>query len=142
MLSTVEQQPAINKRERTFEGWAIVDVLGHQRHVGYVTTEYFGQTAFFRVMTPARDPRERIVDGNEYVNFKGCSYPPAGSKVFEEGRPGGERFIGAASVYALTPATKERVMELAEDIDTRAVVNVTDPEGKPIAKPTDDDIPW
>lgn len=36
-----------------FEGWAIVDVLGHQRYVGYVTTEAYGQAVLFRIaITP------------------------------------------------------------------------------------------
>ena len=25
-----------------FEGWAIVELFGHQREIGYVTTRYFG----------------------------------------------------------------------------------------------------
>ena len=38
---------------KSFEGWAIVDVLGHQRYVGYVTTEAYGAAVLFRVDVPA-----------------------------------------------------------------------------------------
>jgi hypothetical protein len=42
-----------------FDGWAIVDVLGHQRYVGYVVTEAYGAAVLFRVDVPALELRER-----------------------------------------------------------------------------------
>ncbi len=33
-----------------FEGYAIVEIMGHQKVSGYVTTQYFGGTAVFRVV--------------------------------------------------------------------------------------------
>jgi hypothetical protein len=31
------------QKQAAFDGWAIVDVMGHQRYVGYVTTEAYRQ---------------------------------------------------------------------------------------------------
>lgn len=141
-LSSLEQRIAsgATTEQRTYEGWAIVDVLGHQRFVGYVTTEYFGQTAFFHVVTPARDPRERVVDGSAYVDFKGMAFPPKGFTVLEDGKPASERFIGSGSIYSLTPTTRERVMEILEEIDSRTVVGLLDVDRKPVDPKSDDDI--
>lgn len=30
------------QQQAKFDGWAIVDVMGHQRYAGYVTTEAYG----------------------------------------------------------------------------------------------------
>ena len=46
----MEQQAATQSR---FEGWAIVEMFGHQREAGFVTTESFGPACLFRVDTPA-----------------------------------------------------------------------------------------
>ena len=35
-----------------FEGWARVEVMGHQSHTGFVTTEAYGQAVMFRIDTP------------------------------------------------------------------------------------------
>lgn len=35
-----------------FEGWAIVEMMGHRQEVGYVTTEAYGQAVLFRVDSP------------------------------------------------------------------------------------------
>jgi hypothetical protein len=32
------------EQQATFEGWAVVELFGHSREIGYVKTEYFGRT--------------------------------------------------------------------------------------------------
>jgi|SRR5690349_19315516 len=126
---------------RTIEGWAIVDVLGHQRHVGYVTTEYYGGTAFFRVQTPARPARERVMEHDYWFDKIGSV--PKGGKVQEGAVEKSERLIGAGSVYAIQPSSEHDVMCLLESIDPRPVLSATDSDGKVIEKPKpDDDMPW
>src|SRR5215467_13892732 len=43
----------------TFEGWAILEIFGHQRYAGYVTTQTFGAASMFRLDVPALEERER-----------------------------------------------------------------------------------
>ena len=38
--------------EPTFEGWAIVELMGHRKIAGYVTAEELGGTALLRVDVP------------------------------------------------------------------------------------------
>lgn len=124
---------SVEPQSRSYAGWAIVDVLGHQRFVGYVTTEYFGTTAFFRVLTPERAQRDRVVEQSEWPGGWGTIHN--GSTVTESSEPSSERFIGAGSIYQLTPASKTRVMALLDEIDPRTVIAVKDRDGKSIEKP-------
>lgn len=62
-------------QQSKFEGWAIVEIFGHQRYAGYVTTEAFGQAVLFRVEVPPLAERERIAKHYEYSS-DGSSIPP------------------------------------------------------------------
>jgi hypothetical protein len=83
-----------------FEGWAIVEIFGHQRYAGFVTTENFGHAAMFRVDVPPLPERERTTKGYEYADGK--SVPP-GSTVKELAIPGYSKLFGVGAIYALTP---------------------------------------
>lgn len=122
-----------------FEGWAIVDVLGHQRFFGYVSTEYFGTATFFRVETPKRPPVERVLATEEYVSPYGTC--PAGARIVHEGKMGATRLIGADSIYMIAPTAQDRVMEELNESDRCSVLSVTNPDGTP-RKPSDDDYPF
>jgi hypothetical protein len=43
-----------------FNGWARVEVMGHQTHIGYVRTEAYGAAVLFRVDTPDLPEREYV----------------------------------------------------------------------------------
>jgi peptidoglycan hydrolase-like protein with peptidoglycan-binding domain len=64
--------------EDTFEGWVILELMGHRRLGGYLTEQEIGGVDFLRLEIPA-------VDG----------LPPA------------TQFYGAAAVYCITPTTEE-----------------------------------
>src|ERR1700741_3834903 len=68
-------------QQSRLDGWAIVDVLGHQRYVGYVTTEAYGQAVLFRIDVPPLEERERVTKAPGYINGRG--YCPAGTTVQE-----------------------------------------------------------
>src|SRR5690606_29140824 len=87
-----------------FDGWAIVDVLGHQRYIGYVTTQAFGAAVLFRIDVPELVERERTTARPGYV---GNDYVPAGTRVKEAAVPGYTKLVGAGSIYTITPCTKE-----------------------------------
>jgi len=44
-----------------FEGWAIVEMFGHGREIGYVTTQYFGSACLFQIDVPELPERERTL---------------------------------------------------------------------------------
>lgn len=61
-----------------FEGWAVVEVMGHQKHVGHVTTQVFGPACMFRVDHPELPEVEETLEAAEWV---GQVYALPGSVV-------------------------------------------------------------
>lgn len=68
--------------KESFDQWAVVDVMGHQRYVGRVTEQVIAGTGFVRVDVPT---------------------------VVRSGRelPGWTKLIGTNSIYAISPVTEE-----------------------------------
>jgi hypothetical protein len=131
----------INSEQSKFEGWAVVNVLGHQRYAGHVTTEHFGQTVFFRVVTPAREGRTRIAENGDYIgNHHGWSYAAQGWRLTEADAPEIVRYVGAGSIYTLEPMSQDAVMKELDSIAPRKVIDVTDADGKPIEER--EEMPW
>lgn len=124
-----------------FDAWAIVDVLGHQRYVGYVTTEAYGQAVLFRIDVPALEARERVTKHPGYVDNRYC---PAGTTVQEGAVDGYTKLIGSGSIYAITPCTKEAALKALEAIQHRPLMDVKlPPDAEPAligtGAPSDDD---
>ena len=46
------------ENQASFSGWAKVEVMGHQSHIGFVRTEAYGQAVMFRIHTPELPVRE------------------------------------------------------------------------------------
>ena len=111
--------------QANFDGWAIVDVLGHQRYVGYVTTQAFGQAVLFRIDVPALEARERTTKQPGYGNDG--RYLPAGTVVQEGAVDGYTKLIGAGSIYAITPCTKEAALTAVEQTQPRPLMSVSLP---------------
>ena len=87
-----------------FEGWAIVEIMGHQKVSGYVTTQYFGGTAVFRVVQQEQPPQESVLDRDQWLDG---ALLYAGSKV-RISRERAETFVAASSLYRMTPCTEEQ----------------------------------
>lgn len=79
MIPTAEPAPPI--------GWAIVELLGHRRLAGYVSTEPIADVPFLRIATPTGTP--------------------------EGGDPYTVTLVPPASIYAITPATEETARRTA-----------------------------
>jgi hypothetical protein len=118
-------------KQAAYDGWAIVDVMGHQRYVGYVTTEAYGQAVLFRVDVPALDERTRVTVRPGYHSDAG-KYLPAGTTVTEGAVPGYTKLIGSGSIYMLTPCTKEAALAAVEEMQARPLMNVTLPPERAI----------
>ena len=95
--------------QTTFTGWALVEIMGHRRAAGMVTTEYIGSAAFLRIVTPEVPPTQYTVDSDRWID--GCRVY-AGS-VMEASRERSEILVGSGSVYAITPTTEVDILRHA-----------------------------
>lgn len=123
------------QQQARFDGWAIVDVLGHQRYVGYVTTEAYGAAVLFRVDVPALEERERTTKQPGYANGV---YLPAGSVVKEGAVPGYTKLVGSGSIYTITPCTKEAALEAVENMQHRPLMVVSIAHAPGLPPPADE----
>jgi hypothetical protein len=117
-------------QQARFDGWAIVDVLGHQRYVGYVTTEAYGGAVLFRIDVPELAERERVSKSGEYA---GGRWVPAGTTVKEGAVQGYTKLIGAGSIYAITPCSQEAALKAVENTQQRPLMSVALPPERALA---------
>lgn len=96
-------------KQTRYEGWALVEIMGHRRAAGQVTTEYIGQAAFLRIVTPEVPPTTYTVDSDRWIEGTRVY---AGS-VMECSREREEILVGSASIYAITPIKEEDVLSHA-----------------------------
>lgn len=94
------------QEQAKFEGWAIVEVMGHRTIAGYVTTKYFGTAAMVHITQPDVPVQEQILDRAQYVEGEFCE---VGSKI-RISREKAEAYVGAASIYQLTPCTEAKAL--------------------------------
>ena len=73
--------------------WALVELFGHQRIVGYLSQQTFGTGVLFRVDVP-----DLLKDGKKV-------------------RDGFTRYFGLSAIYSITPVTEEIVRSLLPSID-------------------------
>jgi len=123
-----------DEQQARFDGWAIVDVMGHQRYIGYVTTEAYGQAVLFRIDVPALDERERVTKAPGYVDHRYC---PAGTTVKEGAVEGYTKLVGSGSIYTITPCTKEAALKAVEQAQPRPLMSVALPPERAIEPPND-----
>lgn len=123
-------------KQSQFDSWAIVEIMGHQRYAGYVTTQAFGGAVLFRVDVPelAADPERTLptggwVDGN---------WKPAGTVVAVDAVPGFTKLIGAGSIYAITPCTQEAAIAACQKMIDRPLRLVSVPPSRQVAGSPDD----
>jgi hypothetical protein len=95
-------------QQSNFEGWAVVELFGHQREVGFVTTQVFGAAVLFRIDTPELPEREYTLERPEQVKHEGIyRWATIGSKVKREGVPAKTKLVGPSAIYAMTPCTEQ-----------------------------------
>lgn len=92
------------EEQANFEGWAIVELFGHQREVGFVTTQPFGAAVLFRIETPEIPEREYLLERPQTI---GHFWASVGTKVRREAVPARSKLIGPSAIYAMTPCTEE-----------------------------------
>jgi hypothetical protein len=125
-----------------FEGWAVVEMFGHQKEIGYVSTRYFGTACLFQIDVPALQEREFILEAPSYVDTEGTTssgvdvrrlWCPAGSKVKRRATPGRSPLIGPNSIYKLTPCTEDTAMRAIEEFAPRPLMLLELPNAPQLA---------
>lgn len=109
----------------SFEGWAIVEMMGRRREIGYVTTEHYGAASLFRVDSPEFEEREFELQRPEYVEGR---MVPKGSKVKRTAIPAKSCLVGPGSIYALNPCTEETARKAIEQGIHRPLILLSIPE--------------
>jgi hypothetical protein len=107
------------EQQAQFEGWAIVELFGHQREIGYITTRYFGTACLFQVDVPELPEREFVLEDPQYVN---SSWTPSGAKVKKKAAPARTRMLGPGSIYALNPCSEEAARLAIDKLSGREIV--------------------
>lgn len=121
----------MEQTQAKFEGWAVVEMMGHQREIGFVTTEYFGSAALFRVDTPEIPERDLTTKRPEYLDTdQGYKLCPAGSKVRRPSIPAKTRLVSPGSLYAITPCTEETARQAIDDTIPRRLILLEIPQSE------------
>jgi hypothetical protein len=102
-----------------FIGWAIVELFGHQREIGYVSSRYFGTSCMFHIDVPGLPEREYTLKRPQYVDH---TWTPEGAKVRKGATAGRTRFVGPGAIYALNPCSAEAAYAALEEMTEREVV--------------------
>ena len=129
----------MEQQQAKFEGWALVEMMGHQREIGFVTTEYFGPAALFRVDAPEIPERETELKRPEYLSDPATGRTtlcPKGTKVRRGAIPAKTRLVAPGAIYALNPCTEEMAKAAIEDAVPRPILALELPkESAPQALP-------
>ena len=88
LLPSVEEPPSSD-----LKSWALVELFGHQRIVGFLSQQTFGTGVLFRVDVP-----DLLKEG-------------------EVKRVGFTRYFGLSAIYSITPVSEEIVKQLLPSID-------------------------
>ena len=108
--------------QASFEGWAILEIFGHEKYAGYVKTEVFGTASMFRLDVPALEERERVAKRSGY---NGGEYYPAGATIKEGATQPYTKLFGVGAIYAITPCTQEAALAAVEEIQPRPLTLVS-----------------
>jgi hypothetical protein len=106
----------VEEKQNAFEGWAVVELFGHSREAGYVSTEYFGSGALFRVEVPPLPEREVTLIRPQWINDELCG---PGTKITKTAVDGRTRFLGTGAIYAMNPCSKDAAFAAIESMSPR-----------------------
>lgn len=117
----------IEIKQGNVEGWHIVEMMGHRKEIGFVTTEAYGAAVLFRVDTPGLPEREFILTRPEYADDGDSGlcrqWVPAGAKVKRAAVPPRSCLVAPGSLYAMNPCTEEAARHAIErNIERRLIV--------------------
>ena len=94
--------------QASFKGWAKVEVMGHQSHIGYVTTEAYGAAVLFRIDAPVLEECDEELTTSGYV---GDVYARAGSVIRRAKVEATSVLVGSGSIYRIIPCDEPTAMK-------------------------------
>lgn len=117
-------------QQSKFDGWAVVEMMGHRKEIGYVTTQAFGQAVLFRVDTPELPEREYTLESPEYAshNGDGSRWCPVGTKVRRSASPARSCLVAPSSLYAINPCSEQAALALIDRNVRRPLIALELPE--------------
>lgn len=111
----------MSENQAEFKGWAKVEVMGHQSHIGYVTTEAYGQAVLFRIDRPEIPESESVLESTEWVGEQRC---PAGTVVKHGKVEAVSVLVGSGSIYRIIPCSEEAAMKAIRSSERRPLMIV------------------
>ena len=123
-------------KQAQFNGWARVEVMGHQTHIGFVRTEAYGQAVMFRIDTPERPEREYILEEPAYCEGR---WTPQGAKVRRAACPGLSVLVGAGSIYRIVPCSEAAALKAIESSQRAELKLIELPPEKALAAAADEE---
>ncbi len=123
-------------QQSSFQGWAVVEMMGHRKEIGFVTTEAYDAAVMFRVDTPELPEREFALTRPEYVESE---WMAAGTKVKRAATPARSCLVAPGSLYAMTPCSEEMAREAIERAFPRPLILIDRPAPKAIEAPDDEE---
>jgi hypothetical protein len=121
-------------QQASFSGWAIVEMMGHRKEIGYVTTQAFGQAVLFRVDVPELPEREFVLTRPEYASKDGArQWCPEGTKVKRMASPARSCLVAPSSLYAINPCSEEAARTAIERGIERPLIILELPQEKALA---------
>ena len=106
----------MDKENLNLDCWAIVELFGHQKIAGHVTTQLFGVAMMLRVDVPEFTHKHSDWDrfGDESVHH--LRGEPQRVEVVVNS-PAYTRYFGAGAIYAINPSTEELVRKMLHRMD-------------------------
>jgi len=133
----------MENNQNEFKGWARVEVMGHQSHIGYVTTEVYGQAVLFRIDQPSIAASEETLTRSEWV---GDVFAGPGSVVQRNAIDAASVLVGSGSIYRIIPCDEATAMASIRSGQRRPLHVVSLVQGNMLAAPAieydeQDDVP-
>lgn len=122
--------------QTSFSGWAKVEVMGHQSHIGFVTTEVYGTACMFRIDQPAIPEEQRTLAEREYTS---SGYLSAGTVVKQPTIEGVSVLVGSGSIYRIIPCTEAVALKAVRESQRKPLVVVSLPESMALPAASDRD---
>lgn len=123
MEKATESQTAAGEcQAASFRGWAVVEVMGHQTHMGFVYSVNFGSAVLFQIDAPGFPEQTLPAPHAMRCRVAGAAddqayLVPKGAMVRRLAVPGSTIYVGAASIYRIRPTTEEAVREIFMRLD-------------------------
>lgn len=124
------------EKQNEFNGWAKVEINGHNCHIGMVTTQVFGTAVLFRIDQPEIPADERTSERDGYLHGR---MVPKGTVIRRGAIPPASVLVGAGSIYRITPCTEAAALKAIEQSITRPLIPVGLPDFPALPEPEDDE---